>query len=434
MSDATRTQARERTQYRRALEALRNGVPNRDAVRVLGCDQDEAVSRFDMLLAQLRNSVVDGEKTPGVLIEGNFGTGKSHLLEHLQSRALAQNFVCSRVVVSKETPLYDVGKLFKAAVEAAEVPGLTGPAVSEIALKMNVNSPGYVELYRWAHQEDSGLSTLFPATLLLYERLRSDPELAEKITNFWSGERLPIADVRAGLRQVGELASYPVKAVTLRQLALERFTFLSRLIRGAGFAGWVLLIDEVELVGRYSILQRGRSYAELARWMGLIDDGFLGVGAVLAITLEFKILVLGERGDRDNVSPKLRSKDTPEYALLGARAEAGIQAIESRYLTLEPPSETSLRHTYDRLLEVHAGAYNWDPPDVWDADGAAGGAGTTSSLRNYVRGWITRWDLARLYPGQRVALQREELHIDYGEDADLEAAPEDNESAHTAKE
>ena len=31
--------------------------------------------------------------------------------------------------------------------------------------------------------------------------------------------------------------------------------------------GWLLLFDEVELIGRYTLLQRGRSYAELARWL-----------------------------------------------------------------------------------------------------------------------------------------------------------------------
>ena len=35
---------------RRALEALRNGVPNREAVRILGCNQPEAERRFEDML------------------------------------------------------------------------------------------------------------------------------------------------------------------------------------------------------------------------------------------------------------------------------------------------------------------------------------------------------------------------------------------------
>ena len=53
----------------------------------------------------------------------------------------------------------------------------------------------------------------------------------------------------------------------VRELARQRLRFLPQLLRAAGHAGWVVLFDEVELIGRYSLLQRGRSYAELARWL-----------------------------------------------------------------------------------------------------------------------------------------------------------------------
>jgi threonine synthase len=106
---------------------------------------------------------------------------------------------------------------------------------------------------------------------MLHERLNNDPELAEQIRNFWAGDPLPIARVRQGLRQIGESAAFSLKAVKIKDLTEQRFAFVARLIQGAGYRGWVLLIDEVELVGRYSLVQRGRSYAELARWLGRIE-------------------------------------------------------------------------------------------------------------------------------------------------------------------
>jgi hypothetical protein len=414
-SDAVAT-----TAPRRALEALRNGVPNRDAVRVLGCDQPEVEELFLARLADVQPSIARGTPVQGLLVSGDFGTGKSHVLEHLQDLAVSQHFVCSRVVTSKETPLYDLGKVFKAAVDTAEVPDHNGPAVSEIALKLKPDSPAYVELYRWVHSTESGLSTLFPATLLLYERLKSDPELTEKLTNFWAGERLPIADVRGGLRQIGELPSYPVRAVKLAQLARERFAFLSRFILGAGYAGWVILIDEVELIGRYSILQRGKSYAELARLLGQAEgDGFPGIAVVATITDDFGIKVLGEKGDLDNIGPKLRSKGTDEWVLLAARAETGMRVIDRDRTVLVSPDEMSLRNTYDKLRRVHAEAYGWEPPDVWAAENAP-----PRRMRSHVRRWIAEWDLQRLYPGSRPQLEEQELHVDYGEDVALEQVSE----------
>lgn len=410
------------TECRRALEALRSGVPNRDAVRVLGCGQAEVEGQFLHQLDALRSSVENGEPVRGLLVSGDFGTGKSHVLEYLQHLALSRNFVCSRVVISKETPLYDLGKLFKAAVDAAEVPDLTGPAVSEIALKIDPNSRPYADFYRWTHHDDSGLSAMFPATLFLYEKLKSDPELAEKITNFWSGERIPIADIRGGLRQIGELSTYPVKAVKLAQLARERFAFVSRLILGAGYSGWALLIDEVELIGRYSILQRGKSYAELARLMGKIEeDGIVGITAVATITTDFDIAVLQEKGDRDAVGPKLRSKGSDDWAVLAARAETGMRMIERDDLELVPPDELELRTTYDRLRDIHGQAYGWVPPDAWGSED-----GTPRRMRSHVRRWIAEWDLRRLYPQSPVDLEEEELEVEYGEDTTLERAPEES--------
>jgi predicted ATPase len=73
---------------RRALEALRAGVPNHDAVAALGSLQTAIDDRFSELLA----TAIDparSEPVGGLLIGGGFGSGKSHVLEHLAARALS---------------------------------------------------------------------------------------------------------------------------------------------------------------------------------------------------------------------------------------------------------------------------------------------------------------------------------------------------------
>src|SRR5205085_9497103 len=99
-----------RVQRRRALEALRAGVPNRDAVMVLGSLQVGVEDRFSQLLdvVETRPSQAAG----GMLIGGGFGSGKSHVLEHLAHVALERGFVVPKVVVSKETPLHDPAKVY----------------------------------------------------------------------------------------------------------------------------------------------------------------------------------------------------------------------------------------------------------------------------------------------------------------------------------
>ncbi|MHB1126400.1 MAG: BREX system ATP-binding domain-containing protein [Bacillota bacterium] len=401
---------------RRALEALRNGVPNRDAVRVLGCGQSEVERRFSDQLASVESAVQEERQVPGLLIAGGFGTGKSHLLEYLKHVALSKNFVCSRVVISKETPLYDPPKVYAAAIEAAVVPGLNGQAIKEIAHRLQPDSQTYAEFFQWANRDDSGVSALFPATLLLHERLQNDQEMVEEITSFWSGEKLPIKRARDGLKQIGQTSAFVLKTVPVRELAMQRFGFAARLFLGAGYRGWVLLIDEVELIGRYNLLQRGKSYAELARWMGKIEgQQYPGLTAVAAITDDFTLAVLMEKGDRDSVRPKLQSKETDEFMTLAARAESGMRIIERDTITLSPPNLSTLKHTYEQLKEIYRNAYGWSPPDFVSPEMAV-----RKAMRSYVRRWINEWDLKRLFPGVDVRIEEHEVKPGYEEDKGLE--------------
>jgi hypothetical protein len=410
---------------RRAIEALRSGVPNGDAVRALGCNQPEVEARFANLLSAVGPAASIDAQAPGLLIAGGFGSGKSHLLEYLQQVALAENFVASRVVISKETPLFDQAKLFRAAVESAHVPRRNGMAIHEIALGLRQDSRAYADLYKWANSPAAGIAAVFPATLLLHERLNSDPELAEKIRNFWSGDPLPIKDVRDGLRQIGEVAAFSLKAAKVRELTEQRFMFASRLIQGAGYRGWVLLVDEVELVGRYSLVQRGKSYAELARWLGRIDGMHVpGLATVAAITDDYAAEVLQVKGDRDYVGAKLRDKGTPEFQTLAARAEAGMRIIDREALMLLRPTAETLSLTYEQLRTIHARAHAWEPPDVGAAEHSL-----TRSMRAHVRRWINEWDLKRLYPGSIVSTEERQLQTSYEEDDALEDnPPEDGET------
>ena len=103
--------ARDRLAARRAVEALRSGVPSRDAVAALGSGQSDIEDRFLGLLDGLGST--RAAATRGLLLGGGFGSGKSHLLEHLAHLALEHNVAVSRVVISKETPLHDPAKVLR---------------------------------------------------------------------------------------------------------------------------------------------------------------------------------------------------------------------------------------------------------------------------------------------------------------------------------
>jgi hypothetical protein len=405
---------------RRALEALRAGVPNRDVVRLLPPLHQRARTEFESLLRETESSWENQKAVRGLLLSGGFGMGKSHLLDYLNHAALENGFVCSRVTLSKETPLSDMAKLYRAAVASAVAPDRTGPALSEIADTLQTDrAPHYEQLWQWAHRETE-LDPRLPATLLLFEREASaDEDLREKILAEWTGYPMKIGDLRNALKAVGEPANAYLIGRPRPNQEMRRFEFLTRFFRAAGYNGWIILLDEVELTARYGIRQRGRAYAHLSYLLGQEKAHRIpGLAVAAAITDDYAGEVLRRKGDRMKVPARMIMVEDP----LREAAERGMEAIESGTAPLIAPTKKQVSATYERVREIYGTAYNWSPPNI---EGAIEYAGSTR-MRQYVRAWVNLWDLRRLYDyeGQLVA---EEVRVSYEEDADLEtASPDEN--------
>ena len=410
----------EQVSNRRAIEALRNGVPNRDAVLALGCNQPDIEDKFREKLQNVQQAVVTGGNNEGMMIAGDFGSGKSHLLEYLMHLALEKNFVCSKIVISKETPLFDPAKLYRAAVGAAFVPGKRGNAMTEIATALHFNSQPYADLYRWVHTK-SGLNARFAATLFLFERMPNDPEVSNRIIRFWSGDKIGTGEIKRYLKACREQVTYKLDNISAKELAWQSFKFASRLIIAADYAGWVLLIDEAELIGRYSLLQRAKSYGELARWMGKLEDStYPGLTTVFAITEDFQSIILVGNDDFEKVPGKLRAKGTESDLLLASQAERGMRVIQNESIRLKSPDSEALNQTYEKIRAIHAKAYEWTPSHVPTIERM-----TTTRMRQYVKGWITEWDLKRLDKTYKPDIEVEQIKQDYTEDKELEVETEE---------
>ena len=193
----------EQVARRRAVEALRSGVPSWDAVSALGSGQSEAEDRFTALL-----DGAQGSRSGGLLLGAGFGAGKSHVLMHLSALALDRGFAVSSVVVSKETPLHDPAKVLRAAVDTLTGPGRIGGVLADAVAALDPDSAGYAELRRWVGSSAAGLDERFAATLFLHERLQGGdaPEAQDVLdaaVRFWAGEPLRVPDLHRALKGMG---------------------------------------------------------------------------------------------------------------------------------------------------------------------------------------------------------------------------------------
>jgi len=427
--------------YRRAIEALRSGVPSWDAVAVLGSGQAEVEDRFSALLERFagpdRPADVPGGPAArpgraggqaGLLLGGGFGAGKSHLLAHLASLAMSSGFAASTVVISKETPFYDPAKTYRAAIESALDPGRARGVLADAAADLDPDTSRYADFSRWVNSPTSGMDERFAATLLCHERLRGGraagaDEAVDALVRFWAGEPIRVSDLRRALKSVGAAGLFEFRPLPAAELARQRFRFAARLMRASGRAGWVIFFDEVELIGRYSLLQRGRSYAEVARWLGASlapADGELPLIPVLAMTDDFEEAVLAGKSDRALLPAKLRAKSTAEWDETAALAEAGMRHIELNMLHLTPPDDAELDRAYAALKRLHGEAFGWSPPDVCGLERLG-----ATRMRQYVRAWINEWDLVRLDPEFLPQTEVVQIAADYSEDSALEGVTVD---------
>ena len=162
------------------------------------------------------------------------------------------------MAISKETPLYDLGKVFKSAMDNGLLPDRNGRLIEELGQSLKHDTEEYANFFEWANDTRSNrLHPIFPASLLVHER-SNDLELNSEIENFWAGDRILVSTVKRALRAIGQNKSYTFRAPRFRDLPPHRLRFIIELIKAAGYKGWVVLLDEIELVAQYSLLQRGQ--------------------------------------------------------------------------------------------------------------------------------------------------------------------------------
>jgi hypothetical protein len=346
-------------------------------------------------------------------VAGGFGAGKSHLLGYLREAALQQGFVASLVAVSKETPLNLPGVMFAAAMRVAAVQGHADDPIT-LALDAVQRRPGAVQqLEVWASTAEAGLSPVFVALLHLLTRAM-DPALRRGLEAFLAGAKPPLSAMRKALSALGVRGMFDLKLPATAQLAQQRARFVPALFRSAGFAGWCVLIDEVELIGRYGPVQRALAYANWPAGSGWRRGcGRPGCIAAAAITDDFKDMVINARQDDEKLPARLELKGLPAQAMLARQA---IAAIERARLLAAPDADALHRHA-ERVRVCYTTAYGWPAPKAVIAERRA-----NRTMRHHIRGWIMQWDVLRLQ-GVASALEITAPGSDYSEDPRLTEAP-----------
>ena len=404
---------------RTAVEALRAGVPNRAAIRAMGTEQTAVEHAFEAALGSVWDA---GAAGPGIGVAGGFGTGKSHMLGYLAVVAAQQSFVVSRVVVSKETPLSHPGHVLAAALRDAALPDRPDDPVAACLTILRERPQALEQLETAVSAVEAGFPPAFPpvfaACVFLLRRAGLAPEMLRRIGRLWSGAKVSTPAIRQALSAAGAGRMFPLKPVPAAEMAGHLIRFVPLLFRAAGYGGWCILLDEVELIGRYTPLQRALAYAGLARWLGLDAASRVpGIVSAYAITDDFAAAVINARMDGEKLPERLQLKGRDAEAALALAGIAHIERTVQRHRLL-PPTPDDLAACHDKVQRMYEVAYAWSPPALPPPERTS-----SRTMRQYIKGWITQWDLLRL-DGREVRLVSQEIASNYAEDASLTEPPE----------
>ena len=108
---------------RHVIEALRSGIPSRAVGEYFSEARPGMMNRIRTRLENVRNE----GKSQGMVFQGRYGEGKTHLLNTAFNMASADNMVVSFVSLGKETPIDKPWLLYRRLMANTYLPGARQP-------------------------------------------------------------------------------------------------------------------------------------------------------------------------------------------------------------------------------------------------------------------------------------------------------------------
>lgn len=263
------------------VAALRRGTVPNAGLDALAVGIDALAPALDEELAAVANGRA-GFKA----VRGEYGSGKTFFGRWLQERARAKGFASSEVQINEtETPLHRLETVYRRLVEHLSTSDAPSGAFRSVvdgwfyALEQDVLADGSVDA--------SDTQTLLAKTEALMEaRLAAISRSAPAFSAVLRAYRKAMAagDLPTAEGLISWLSGQPNVAASVKRVAgikgdLDHFTaanFLAGLLtilRDSGFAGLMLVLDEVETLQRMRADTREKGLNALRQWIDEIDAG-----------------------------------------------------------------------------------------------------------------------------------------------------------------
>jgi len=263
------------------ISALRRGTVPSSGLDALAV----GIDAFGSTLAEELQSVASG-RGGFKAVRGEYGTGKTFFGRWLQERARSRGFAATEVQINEtETPLHRLETVYRRLVEhlgtadtasgafRGVIDGWFYALEQDVLVDPAVNSDDAEDLLQRTNAlMDARLSAIsktapaFSAVLRTYRQalVDNDGMLADGLISWLAGQPNVAASVKRTAGIKGDLDHFG---------AANFLVGLLTILRDSGFAGMVMVLDEVETLQRMRTDTREKGLNALRQWIDEIDAG-----------------------------------------------------------------------------------------------------------------------------------------------------------------
>lgn len=329
---------------RHIIEALRSGISS----RAVGQYFSEARPKILKDISDRLDMVCEQGKSNGMIISGKYGEGKTHLLNTVFNLAHSNDMVVSYISLSKETPMDKLYLVYQKIIQNTCLPKRQQPGfMYELE---NLSSGNKIAnemlLYAIRQLETDKLYYLFRSYLNTEDSdekflLQADLE----------GDFIANAPLKKIYRRIfNEPVKYN-KNFTKTKHCGDYFSFMSHLFTLMGYNGWVILIDETELMGRLSKKARLKAYRNMAKFL-MPEDSLESTFSMFALSASYVEDVIEGKHEYENLETVYPEEQEPMKTVLD---------LLGRAPQLLPLTKEEINEVLYKIQDVHGKAYGWTP-------------------------------------------------------------------------
>lgn len=331
-------------EVRHMIEALRSGVPS----RAVGQYFSDARPKIMKEIADRLALVSEEGKAGGMVIAGKYGEGKTHLLNTVFNMAHQENMVVSFLSLSKETPMDKLYLIYSRIMQNTYLPRRLQPGIAQELEKLSANSPAASEMLLYAARslETDKLYYLFRSYLNT-----EDPDERFLLQADLEGDFVANAPLKKIYRRIfSETVKYNQNFTKTKHCG-DYFAFMSHLFLQMGYHGWVILVDETELMGRLGKKARLKAYKNMAEFL-FPEKAPAATFTLFALSASYTEDVIEGKHEYENLeTAEIPDKDTVRRVL----------DFLCRAPQLLPLTREEINEILGKIQDFQGRAYDWEP-------------------------------------------------------------------------